>query len=549
MTSASDSKEKRRLSAAPHESGAGKKQGKVPPSHGASAAKKHVSVEDDGAHSGSSPKKDSVAAGPKGSNSSGATKNQEKPRKSIEKGRKSVKAEIKPPPTSNNTERWQKILNIMDKSGDGIIDEAEFIPFITTLSAFSPSLNTDFSTWDTDNDGGICLSELIKLMDGVLSMLGERAFAPVEVLLVEEVQEMIIAEQQDNNAWALLSTAAETTDACDPVEELEKAMRTTDARTIRKAIRDAQSCGVDRKMIKDAKQVLKQQEAHEKLEEALESGDAGILRIALRELKREGVPQEEYNNAENMVSVFAARTAITKAIQKKDPDALLKGLEKGQKFLEKEELDNFRLHLPPLKAEDQLKWAMANENPEDIEMALTDALRLEVDGDIVQQAQSQLPRIRERFKMKAKLEQAIMSGSSQSIREIVNLASDLHVTGQEMDRALFMVRKMEAREQLEKAVEKEQSRHLRSAIDNAKEAGIEPSVIENAERVLQRIDIQTNLRAALVGDDLPEVRALVKATHEFIAQGWAVGVKAELLSKAEFYIKTMDEAQAALKSG
>merc|ERR1712232_813941 len=198
--------------------------------------------------------------------------------------------------------------------------------------------------------------------------------------------------------------------------------------------------------------------------------------------------------------------------------AFAKALEvaKQNSALTEEELETYKWHIPLLKAEAGLQWAVENEDPEDIAMAISDALRVGVDPEYISRVEKELVQIRERSKLRQRLKEVIVNGTASTIREAIDLAEHTGVRGHEIERAKTFHKRLLAREELVHAEKLESKYELQMAIDHAKAAGLEQALIENAEQVLVRLGLRTDLNIAMESNDVDALYIQIKKVHDFI---------------------------------
>mmetsp|Transcript_88272 Transcript_88272/g.248543 ORF Transcript_88272/g.248543 Transcript_88272/m.248543 type:complete len:534 (-) Transcript_88272:4-1605(-) len=444
-------------------------------------------------------------------------------------------------------QRWANLFELLDRTYDGFIDNAEFVALRSIFTDFSPSLQMGFESWDSNDDGFLSRKEFYTFIEATWRVLGDRTFSKLENQLRKRagVDKSAIAMEVETEAQWEECLPTSNDSAADPKTELENAMESGNVRLLRKQIREARTCRVDQTLIKEARMKLRILEAHQKAEEAIKSGDAGVVRIAVRELQSAGADPAVIKKAEDHIPTFAARAAVKKAAEKKDPADLSNAIQLGRKAgLEEHELDAAKALLPKLKAEQTLKWAVDRDDPKDIAAAIEDAVRHDVDPSITEHARQQMPLAAARSKFRVTLSEAIRGGDLQNVRDAVTKAPGLGFKGPELARAEDCLLRMETREEVDRSIQRRSAAQLQFAITRAKAANLDPHVIEDAERHLLGMELVSKMHAAQFGSNAEALQNVVDEARQCLQQGLAEGIPDEEFQKAERKCKSLEAIAA-----
>jgi len=306
-------------------------------------------------------------------------------------------------------------------------------------------------------------------------------------------------------------------------EQLQGYLRKEDTQSLDALLKEAQTFFVDERTIADLQKQsnqLKEQRQHKtKLKEALSTGQKSTIETALKSAKAASLPKEHLEAAEkelqrrnNMEKADASRGALERARRTQDPeelriaiaDAEAAGLG-GIDLVAAKEV--YRSLAAQSSSQRELSVAMQSGDIYKLNAAIATARSAQVDEGLLASATKRLKNLKEQASARRDLDAAVASGDP---------------------------------------------REIESALARAKEVGLPPNETSKAHNVLKSsvgLDVVEQLRVAMMGDDVDELRTAANAALHAGVSAADVDAAWSRVRHLESLSWQRKELQAAISSG
>lgn len=468
-------------------------------------------------------------------------------------------------------ERWSRLFENLDTSGDSLIDKQEFLTAASLWADSCPRILSDefdFSCWDSDGDGTLCEGEFMTFCDALFQILGEREFGSLEAQLQRQKDAALppipgAAEPASGNAEhrrasqkkpakatttsgaagaddaerrgsarkiAVASGAVDEAKSWAPLAQqaAEKLRDVMDEeggkdkrKALRKAINEARLAGVDRELVDEAVHLVRQIEVLAVLQKAMASENPTLLRAAILNVRAMEADSEALDEAEKLLSVWDIREGLKNAIASKNAEALQAAIVKAEgQGMQRSDLADARLNLEIMRQVPQreaLDEALQRKDATKLNQLITmyrqaiennDKLNDLVDP-MLKEAIAALPEIEQYAEARASLNKVLLTGAVLDIKIAIEDGTDAGLDEAELGRARRILKKEETRQALLAAIKSEKRRSLTSAIEAASEFDVEMPELELARRLVKRLDISRDISLAMDHKDLKALRSII----------------------------------------
>lgn len=433
--------------------------------------------------------------------------------------------------------------------------------------------------------------EFFCFCEGLYQIIGEREFASLEAKAVvsmtpkgerklptlgsaaavqpldqDTVDAMPDNAPQPSPQWAPLAKEAK--------QHLKACMansRSKDGRKVlRKAINDARAAGVDRELLDEAVELVRQIEVEQVLQRAMDSKNPKLLKAAILNVSSMNVETPLLKEAENLLHETEtslkqneARKGLTEAVATGNANAVKHAIVAAEKAdlavsevsdaRRAERLFRYRSIIEDAtQKRDALPLAhliveLEKENSQDMELKA-----------ILAEAEQQIAMIRNEEAEEEKAEQAkkkllktMMGGSSRELKVVIREAEEAKVPAEDLEKARKILAREETRQALTAAISTEKrsdiSKALEAAIEMRDTEGVTFEEIKFAEEVLAKLDASRDLSMALDSLLGEQTVASLQALVEIARQK---GVDDAKIKKAEHVIeKKLKEQKGRTQAG
>lgn len=448
----------------------------------------------------------------------------------------------------------------LDTSGDHLLDKQEFLSAASSWVEACPRIQdedlADFTEWDADGSGYLTEGEFFCFCEALWQIIGERDFSSLEAKalaiveakspsatklppIVQAVVEADEVPEPGSHNWAPLAKKA--------AEKLQAAMSNAgdkDGRKVlRKAINEARSAGVDRRLLDEAVELIRKVEVEGVVQRAMDSKNPKLLKAAILNVSGMRMECPLVQEAEALLRRLEASQGIADSIASQDPDILRVAIASAERA-GIDVTDDTRQTEKVMRFRIQLGEVLQKKDEAQLIRLINQMESEKIQDNILAEAQEALPKLRREVEAKKRLGQAICTGTAKEMQEAVLEAQASGVSTIEIERARDVLRKEEARQGLVNAMRDPRRNSLYEALDNASELGVDMLEIDAAKKMINKLDASRDLSLALdnVGEhSIEALRGLVEEAKQHAVDSDPQGIAK--VAKAEQVISELEKAQ------